>query len=269
MQTATNSSSSSAMKPAANAGVITNDSLTATAVHATLLWHHRVSEKGHVMKSKLHMCAVDLPVSKAHLGVPMHSLCLVLNGANAMIIALCNMVLGLSQVLCLAEQLESFLQEISTDWETGCITKHKCRWSKPVQVCVKQKATKIAFWQFRSGCCTSCYSMTDMVTGQTVDGSGVNANNSATTDTIQFWAFLLPLRSASCQVLSLQWQNWMQGGVAANKKAFDLPYSSPSCQCHSHTSLQASAVLQQHPLQNTEESNTSLLNCNRCMYSKH
>ncbi len=76
-------------------------------------------DNAHVMQSKLYMCAIDVPVPKAHLGIPMHSFCLVLDSSNAMIIASPNMVLGLSQVLGLAEQRESFLQEISTDWETG------------------------------------------------------------------------------------------------------------------------------------------------------
>lgn len=78
--------------------------------------------KAHAMKSKLHMCAIDVPVPKAHLGIPMHSFCLVLNGSNAMIIASPNMVLGLSQILGLAEQRESFLKESA---QTGRQLHHK------------------------------------------------------------------------------------------------------------------------------------------------
>lgn len=88
------------------------------------------------------MCAIYVPVPEAYLSIPMHSFCLVLNGSNAMIVTSRNVVLSLSQVLGLAEQRESFLQEISTVWEAGCITQHECRGSKPVQVCVGQNKRK-------------------------------------------------------------------------------------------------------------------------------
>lgn len=148
------------------------------------------------MKSELYMCATNVPVPEAHLGIPMHSLCLVLNGSNAMIVASPNMVLGLSQVLGLAEQHESFLQEISTDWETEnrLYNKTQVQTKQPsAGVCQTQKIAP--FGVPESVCRTSCYSMTDMVTGQTVNASGVNAagvnaNNAAANDTRLFWAIL-------------------------------------------------------------------------------
>jgi len=198
-------------------------------------------DKAYAMKSKLHMCATDVPAPKAHLGIPLDSLSLVLDSSNAMIVASPKMVLGLSQVLGLAEQCEGFLQEMSTDWETE--SRHG------TQVQRKQNSACV--------CRTSCYSITDMVTGQTVDASGVNVNSAAATGTRYPWAILLPACGASYQITVRQWQKPMQGWNAARTEPFDLPYSSPSCLCHFHTSLQASAVLQQRRLHNTEESNTN------------